>query len=81
MDIRYGLTRDLYVILGGFDRGATWATIKAQVHPMIAWIWLGGVVVVLGGLVALWPQGRRAPARVTAPQGAVIAGGSDAAPR
>jgi choline dehydrogenase len=26
---------------------------------MIAWIWLGGVIVVLGGLVALWPPRQR----------------------
>ena len=59
VDVRYGLTRDLYVILGSFDRQGQWATLKVQLHPMILWVWLGGLVVVLGGLVALWPQGRR----------------------
>src|SRR5262249_5496661 len=62
VDIRYGPMKDLYVILGEFDRQARWATLKAQIHPMIAWIWIGGVVVVGGGLLALWPQARRAPA-------------------
>jgi cytochrome c biogenesis factor len=28
------------------------------VHPLIGWIWAGGLVVILGGLVALWPTGR-----------------------
>jgi cytochrome c-type biogenesis protein CcmF len=78
VDIRYGLLQDLYVILGEFDREAgRWATIKAQIHPMIAWIWLGGVVVVGGGLVAVWPQRRRAPAALTAREAAAISGASD----
>src|SRR5262249_32769203 len=52
--IRYGFGQDLYVILGEFDREAQeWASVKAQIHPLIAWIWLGGVVVVVGGLVAV----------------------------
>ena len=79
VDIRYGFGQDLYVILGEFDRGAgQWATIKAQIHPLIAWIWIGGVVVVAGGLVAIWPARRRVPAVVTAGEAAAISGASDA---
>jgi cytochrome c-type biogenesis protein CcmF len=74
--VRYGFARDFYVILGSFDREGQWAVIKAQVHPMVAWIWLGGVVVLLGGLLALWPAGRRLPATVPATAPAAITGGS-----
>ena len=75
--VRYGLSRDFYVILGSFDRQGEWAQIKAQVHPMVAWIWLGGLVILLGGTLALWPAGRRAPATVPATSPAAIAGGAD----
>ena len=78
--VRYGLMRDLYVILAGFDREGRWATFKAQIHPMIAWIWLGGGVVVLGGLVAVWPLRQRVVTTVSAPEGVVIAGASEQAP-
>jgi cytochrome c-type biogenesis protein CcmF len=61
VDVRYGILKDLYLILGAFDRGGQWATFKAQIHPMIAWIWLGGVIVLLGGVIALWPSERRRP--------------------
>jgi cytochrome c-type biogenesis protein CcmF len=74
--IRHRPGHDLYLILGGFDRSGAWATLKAQIHPMIAWIWIGGLVVVLGGALALWPQGGRVPAAVTAPERAAIAGAS-----
>jgi cytochrome c-type biogenesis protein CcmF len=73
--LRYGLWHDLYVILGSFDREGQWAQVRAQIHPMVAWIWLGGAVVVLGGLLALGPARRRAPVAVTVGTRA-IAGGS-----
>jgi cytochrome c-type biogenesis protein CcmF len=79
--VRYGFARDFYVILGAFDRQGEWAQIKAQIHPMVAWIWLGGLVVLMGGGLALWPAGRRAPATVRAPAGAAIAGGGPEPPR
>jgi cytochrome c-type biogenesis protein CcmF len=80
VDIRYGFGQDLYVILGEFDRqGQQWASIKAQIHPLIAWIWIGGAVVVAGGFVAVWPARRRLPALVTAGEAPAISGGSDAA--
>jgi cytochrome c-type biogenesis protein CcmF len=78
--VRYGFFRDFYVILGSFDREGQWAQIKAQLHPMVAWIWLGGVVILLGGALALWPAGRRAPAVAPAPARAAIAGGADGRP-
>jgi cytochrome c-type biogenesis protein CcmF len=75
--VRYGFLRDFYVILGSFDRQGEWAQIKVQLHPMVAWIWLGGLVVLLGGALALWPAGRRARATVPAAMPAAIAGGAD----
>jgi cytochrome c-type biogenesis protein CcmF len=78
--VRYGLVRDFYVILGAFDRRGEWIQVKAQVHPMVAWIWLGGLVVLLGGGLALWPPGRRTAATVPATARAAIAGGAGPEP-
>ena len=41
------------------------ATFRIIVSPMVTWIWAGGIVVFLGGLVAIWPAGtgRRRKAR------------------
>jgi cytochrome c-type biogenesis protein CcmF len=80
VDIWYRAREDLYLILGGFDRGAAWATLKAQIHPMIGWIWLGGGVVVLGGAVALWVPGRRLPRAALAADPRAIAGASGPPP-
>jgi cytochrome c-type biogenesis protein CcmF len=57
---RYGLREDLYTILSSFERDGSSATIKVLINPMIAWIWLGGIVIVLGVLVAVLPERRLA---------------------
>ena len=79
--VRYGFLRDFYVILGSFDRDGRWAQIKAQVHPMVAWIWLGGAVILVGGILALWPAGRRVAVSVPGAAPAPIAGGAGAESR
>ncbi|MBT8766400.1 heme lyase CcmF/NrfE family subunit [Metapseudomonas boanensis] len=46
-----GFTRDLYVALGEpLDAGA-WA-VRVHVKPFIRWIWLGGLLMGLGGVLA-----------------------------
>ncbi len=53
---RSTLREDLYLILSGFSQVRQGqATLKVLVRPLVAWIWLGGVVMTIGTLVALWP--------------------------
>lgn len=52
--IRTTLLEDLYVILIGWDEDGTTA-FKVLVNPLVNWIWIGGGVLVLGGLLAFWP--------------------------
>jgi cytochrome c-type biogenesis protein CcmF len=66
VDARYRITEDLYTILSAFDRDGSSATIKAMINPMIAWIWIGGVVILLGVLVAVLPERRLAMLTVRA---------------
>ena len=47
-----GLTRDLFVALGEpLDEEGTWA-IRIHYKPFIRWIWLGAIIMGLGGLFA-----------------------------
>ncbi|HWP35850.1 MAG TPA: heme lyase CcmF/NrfE family subunit, partial [Thermodesulfobacteriota bacterium] len=65
---------DLYLILSGFSPvEQAEVTLKALVRPLVAWIWLGGAVMALGTLVAIWPLRRAAAA---ARQGSALAAGS-----
>jgi cytochrome c-type biogenesis protein CcmF len=60
VDARYHWSEDLYVILSSFERDGSSATIKVIINPMISWIWIGGVVILLGVLVAVLPERRLA---------------------
>jgi len=47
-----GLTRDIYVALGEpVDGGSAW-TLRLYVKPFIRWIWLGALMMAVGGLMA-----------------------------
>ena len=34
------------------------ARFRFEVNPMVSWIWIGGLIVLLGGLMAAWPAKR-----------------------
>ena len=50
--IRSGLVSDLYLALGDPNEDDAW-TVRAYWKPMVSWIWLGGLVMALGGVVSL----------------------------
>jgi cytochrome c-type biogenesis protein CcmF len=51
-DMEPGLMRDVYVALGEKVGDTAWA-VRVHVKPFVRWIWLGGLLVALGGLVTL----------------------------
>ena len=55
---RSTLKEDLYVILGNLGDNDT-ATFQAYVNPMVAWLWIGGIVLALGTLVCVLPLSTR----------------------
>jgi len=55
--LRTSLFEDLYVIMAGFEPSKT-ATFKVFVNPLVLWIWMGGLVMVLGTGIAIWPERR-----------------------
>jgi cytochrome c-type biogenesis protein CcmF len=46
------------------------ADFRLIVSPLVAWIWIGGVIVVGGTMLSLWPAPRRARRRAAAPAAA-----------
>jgi len=60
VDYRLGLVDDLYLVLGDFARDGSHATVKLQVNRMVSWIWIGGLVLTLGTLLAVLPERRKA---------------------
>ena len=69
-----GLRRDLYVALGDPQPDGAWA-LRTYLKPFANWIWLGALIMAVGGVVSLTDRRYRvgAPARRAAPSAAVPA--------
>ncbi len=61
--IRSTLAEDLYLVLADYNGKAEAATVSVMINPLILWMWIGGIVMVLGALLAMSPQ-KRSPAAV-----------------
>jgi cytochrome c-type biogenesis protein CcmF len=62
--IRRAWNEDLYLIMAGIDdadgvvRGTNprpVATFRVLVNPLVPWIWMGGFIMAIGTLIAMWP--------------------------
>src|SRR5947208_12228998 len=59
VDYRLGLIDDIYIVLGDFARDGSHATVKFQVNRMVSWIWIGGLILTLGTVLAVLPERRK----------------------
>ena len=53
--IRSTFTEDLYVILIDANENGT-TSFKVLINPLVAWIWIGSLVFLIGGLIVFWPD-------------------------
>jgi cytochrome c-type biogenesis protein CcmF len=56
--IHSSFTRDVYVYLAGTQPGRV--SVDIHVNPLVSWVWGGGIITVIGTLIAIWPDRRRA---------------------
>lgn len=57
--IRSGLKEDLYVILNGWNEEDKSVTLKVMVNPLVAWMWIGGILMMVGTHIAVLPERQR----------------------
>jgi cytochrome c-type biogenesis protein CcmF len=55
--IRSNLQEDLYVVYAGTVGGTDQATYAITINPLVMWVWIGGAVLIFGGIVTMWPGG------------------------
>ncbi len=55
--IRSDLREDLYTVLAGVVNGTEQAVYRFTINPLVWWVWYGGLIVALGGLIVMWPGG------------------------
>ncbi|MDC1351379.1 heme lyase CcmF/NrfE family subunit [Oceanospirillaceae bacterium] len=63
------LSRDIYVAMGEPLSDGAWA-MRLHIKPLIRWIWLGALMMALGGMLAVWDKRYRRTQSAT--NGAVI---------
>jgi cytochrome c-type biogenesis protein CcmF len=56
------MKNDMYVVFAGSTKDGRKAIIQAFYNPLTMWVWIGGVVLVVGTLIALLPN-KKAPAK------------------
>jgi cytochrome c-type biogenesis protein CcmF len=59
---------DLYVVLAGWEGDGPTASLSLAVfiNPLVSWIWAGGLLLLLGTVVTLWPMPVPSRQRATA---------------
>ena len=35
------------------------AELRITYNPLVIWVWIGGAIMALGGLIVMWPQAER----------------------
>jgi len=67
--LRMTPAEDVYVILNGWEGDGSSATFTIYVNPLTMWMWVGGLLVVLGTVVCVWPhpQPARSSREATSP--------------
>jgi len=56
--VRTSLGEDLYVTLLASDTATGQVTLHLFLNPLVAWIWIGGAIVGIGSVFAIWPERR-----------------------
>jgi cytochrome c biogenesis factor len=51
--------QDVYVVLAGLRDEV--AELRIGFNPLVVWLWFGGALMALGGIIVMWPQAERRP--------------------
>ncbi len=58
LDIYSTIQKDIYSIFSGYDAQKNIGYFKIMINPLVNWVWIGGVLMVIGSLFAFWPSRR-----------------------
>jgi cytochrome c-type biogenesis protein CcmF len=58
--MRSNLREDIYAVFAGVSEETGKAVIQFYLNPLVAWIWIGGIVMLAGTVVCIFPDLKRA---------------------
>tara|TARA_Y100000389_G_scaffold96339_1_gene93003 strand:- start:2661 stop:3851 length:1191 start_codon:yes stop_codon:yes gene_type:complete len=59
LDIYSTMQKDIYSIFSAYDAEKNQGYFKIMINPLVNWVWVGGIMMVVGSLFAFWPSRRR----------------------
>jgi cytochrome c-type biogenesis protein CcmF len=66
--LRSNLAEDLYVVLASLEADGL-AAFQVIITPMVLWLWIGGLVLLVGTLIAAWPARAVRPGKSSRTEG------------
>ncbi len=60
IDRQSTLGRDVYLMLLDYSPETGQVNMEVNINPLVSWLWIGGIVMVIGGIVAILPDRRDA---------------------
>jgi cytochrome c-type biogenesis protein CcmF len=67
-----GPRRDIYVVMAGLDESGL-AQVSVFVNPLVMWLWIAGIIIAIGTVIAAWPTPRDRPQEAVVPSRATRA--------
>jgi cytochrome c-type biogenesis protein CcmF len=58
--IIYTARQDVYLVLSGVTPDQL-ASIHINFNPLVMWVWMGGALMLVGGMIVMWPKTDGAP--------------------
>ncbi len=62
------LKEDLYVVFAGPSADGAKAIVQVYLNPLVMWVWIGGIVLGLGTLIAMLPNKKSVPRKRAVPE-------------
>ncbi|MBS2016575.1 MAG: cytochrome c biogenesis protein CcsA [Deltaproteobacteria bacterium] len=52
----HSIRDDLYVVVGSINPESKVASLQIHLNPLVGWIWLGGIIIIFGSILCMWPE-------------------------
>jgi cytochrome c-type biogenesis protein CcmF len=75
-DARATISEDFYMLMINWEpTSSDQATFRVYLNPLVNWVWAGGIIFVIGTLIAAWPDRKEELVTAARPHQAVLAAG------
>ncbi len=52
----HSIRDDLYLVVGSINPETKVASLQIHLNPLVGWIWLGGIIIIIGSILCMWPE-------------------------